>query len=97
MKDSIFEVESNLETLGVHVRMWRGLHNYTQQDLADRAHVSRQTVVNLEKGSGKVRLDDLMSILRILHLDRKVMTAIDPSLDEVARHRWHLTQRKRVR
>lgn len=33
-----------------HLEKLRIDHNWTQQELADRAHVSRQTIISLERG-----------------------------------------------
>jgi transcriptional regulator with XRE-family HTH domain len=43
-------MDSTTPPVGDKVRELRKAHGWLQQDLADRAGVSRQTVVNLENG-----------------------------------------------
>ncbi|WP_328799615.1 helix-turn-helix transcriptional regulator [Savagea serpentis] len=50
------------------VKQLRVLHNMTQQQLADRIHVTRQTIVALEKGSYIPSLLLAMNIAELFEL-----------------------------
>lgn len=50
------------------VKQLRALHNMTQQQLADRIHVTRQTIVALEKGSYIPSLLLAMNIAELFEL-----------------------------
>ena len=58
--------EAVLSTLGEQLRQIRLNQNYTQQQLADRAGVSRSTVSELENG-GSASLLTLVQVLRALN------------------------------
>ena len=68
--------------LGAIVRAERKALRLSQADLAERVHVSRQTIVDLEKG-GNVSLQVLNAVMAGLG---KVLTVTDarPSLEEVS-------------
>ena len=68
--------------LGAIVRAERKALRLSQAELAERVHVSRQTIVDLEKG-GNVSLHVLNAVMAGLG---KVLTVTDarPSMDEVS-------------
>ena len=87
----------NAKQLGEHVRNWRKIHKFTQKNLAGRAKITRQALAKIEQGNPRARLDDILSILEILGQEKKLLEALDPLNDSVARLRWELTQKERVR
>lgn len=48
------------------VRKWRRWHEMSQQDLADRVGVSRQTVANIERGNYSPSVHLALDICRVL-------------------------------
>jgi transcriptional regulator with XRE-family HTH domain len=76
---------------------WRKLRGLTQAQLADRAHVSRDTVVRLEGGEGGVSLENLLRILRALGILDTTVKALDPYETDVGRLRSEELLPKRVR
>ncbi|MDP9801601.1 transcriptional regulator with XRE-family HTH domain [Arcanobacterium wilhelmae] len=96
MKQPDFIVNKNLEEFGNHMRNWRKIRRMSQQDVADRAHITRQTVAKIEQGIGSVRFEDAIAILKILQQDRVVLDAVNPWNNEAARARWMLTEKERV-
>lgn len=71
----------------------------TQAQLADRAGVSRATLLRLENGDGGVSIENLLRILRALGLLDNVPRALDPYETDIGRLRSdeHLPQRVRTR
>jgi HTH-type transcriptional regulator / antitoxin HipB len=57
------------EELGALVRDHRRAAGLTQQELAERAHVTRQWVARLEKGHQRAELDPLLRTLAQLDLE----------------------------
>ena len=62
---SLFSDKAILATIGLFVQQTRIKQNLNQQELADRAAVSRSTVSLLERGEN-ISLINLLKILRIL-------------------------------
>jgi DNA-binding XRE family transcriptional regulator len=71
----------------------------TQAQLADRAGVSRETIIRLEDGDGGVRLENVLRVLRALGLLDAIVQSLDPYESDVGRLRAdeHLPQRVRPR
>lgn len=68
--------------LGAALRDARKARGWTQSDLAGRAKVSRQFVVNLERGSGP--RSELIRVLAVLRaLDRAFVLVDDPATTDV--------------
>jgi transcriptional regulator with XRE-family HTH domain len=90
-----------LRQLGEHLGGWRRLRGLTQVQLADRAGVSRETVVRLESGdeTGQIKLENAMRVLRALGVLDEAVRALDPFASDVGRLRAeeHLPQRVRPR
>jgi len=62
---SLFSDKAILNTIGLFVQQTRIKQNLNQQELADKAAVSRSTVSLLERGEN-ISLINLLKILRIL-------------------------------
>ncbi|MEU8704223.1 helix-turn-helix transcriptional regulator [Streptomyces sp. NPDC048565] len=54
--------------LGVQIRERRMRQNFTQEELAERAGVSRDTVQRIERAANNPRLTDLLQIARALEV-----------------------------
>jgi len=79
------------------VAVWRKLRGLTQAQLADRAGVSRDTLVRLEGGDGGVSVEKLLRVLRALGVLDAVPRALDPYATDVGRMRSEELLPKRVR
>ena len=67
------------EELGALVRDQRRAAGLTQQELAERAHVTRQWLARLEKGHQRAELDPLLRTLEQLDLEL-TMTPCGPEV-----------------
>ncbi len=75
-----------IDGLGRDVAIWRKLRRLTVDQVADRAGVSRSTVMRLEGGQG-VSLENLLRVARALGVLDLVAKALDPYATEVGRLR----------
>lgn len=55
-----------LKVLGKLIRVARIKHNHSQSNLAIRLHVTRQTIINIEKGSPHVAIGTIFEAAYIL-------------------------------
>ena len=76
---------------------WRKLRGLTQAQLADRADISRDTLVRLEGGDGGVSLENLLRVLRALGVLDSLPKALDPYETDVGRFRADERLPRRVR
>jgi DNA-binding XRE family transcriptional regulator len=86
-----------LRNVAGDVAVWRKLRGLTQAQLADRAGVSRDTVVRLEGGDGGVSVENLLRILRGLGVLDGVHDALDPYETDLGRMRSEEELPQRVR
>ncbi len=90
-------VRRALRELGSHVQTWRKLRGLTQAQLADRADVTRGTVIRLEQGDGAVSLEITLRMLHALGVLDSVPRAVDPYETDVGRLRAEDQLPQRVR
>ncbi len=90
-------VQRALGEVGDHVTTWRKLRGMTQAQLADRAGVSRGTLVRLEHGDGGVSAENLLRVLRGLGVLDGLPLALDPYATDVGRLRAEERLPQRVR
>lgn len=76
---------------------WRKLRGVTQAQLADRAGVSRSTIVRMERGDGGVTLENVLRVLRALGVLEAITRALDPYESDVGRLRADERLPERVR
>jgi len=69
------------DPIGRRVRVLRLVHALTQQQLADRAGVSRYTVLVLEQGSRPPRPDTVRKVARALGVKPVMLTLGSDTLD----------------
>jgi transcriptional regulator with XRE-family HTH domain len=86
-----------LRNVAGDVAVWRKLRGLTQVQLADRAGVSRDTLVRLEGGDGGVSVENLLRILRGLGVLDSVHQALDPYESDIGRLRSEEELPQRVR
>jgi transcriptional regulator with XRE-family HTH domain len=85
-----------LNEVGRDVATWRKLRHLTVEQVADRADVSRSTVLRLEGGQG-VSLENLLRVARALGVLDLVTKALDPYATDVGRLRADEVLPTRVR
>jgi transcriptional regulator with XRE-family HTH domain len=90
-------VRRALADVALDVAVWRKLRGLTQAQLADRAGVSRDTLVRLEGGDGGVSVEKLLRVLRALGVLDAIPRALDPYATDVGRMRSEERLPKRVR
>jgi transcriptional regulator with XRE-family HTH domain len=79
------------------VVVWRKLRGLTQAQVADRAHVSINTLRRLEGADGGITLENSLRILRALGVLESVPRALDPYETDVGRLRSEEKLPQRVR
>ena len=67
-----------LTELGGNITRWRKLQGLSASQLAERAHVTRETLRNIETGTGTPRLDSVLAVLTSLGLANTVIASTDP-------------------
>ena len=67
-----------LKELGSNIARWRKLQGLSATVLADRAHVTRDTLRAIETGTGAPRIDSLLAVLTSLGMVNTVIASTDP-------------------
>jgi transcriptional regulator with XRE-family HTH domain len=76
-----------LKDFGTNIRRWRKVNGMSASDLAARAFITRETLRNIEIGSGSPRSDSLFAVLTALGIVDTVVAAANPYNNEAARAR----------
>jgi len=82
--------------IGEHLATWRKLRQLTAAQVADRAGISRHTVMRLESGEG-VSMENLLRVARALGVLDMMVSALDPYATDWGRLRSQETLPQRVR
>jgi transcriptional regulator with XRE-family HTH domain len=90
-------VRRSVREIGAKTQAWRKLRGLTQAQLAERAGVSRDTVVRFERGDGAVSLEIVLKLLHALGILDTVNRAVDPYESDVGRLRSEQQLPQRVR
>lgn len=85
-----------MRRLGEDLGTWRRLRQLTASQVADRAGVSRHTVMRLEHGEG-ASLENVLRVARALGVLDSLTEAIDPYSTDVGRLRSEEALPERVR
>ena len=80
---------SDLKVLGEKVRKERKLAGLTQEQLAERCHVSTKHIANIEKGSMNPSYEILLAIARVLPVSLDAL--ITPGMDKTERDQSNLS------
>ncbi len=86
-----------MRDLTTSLAAWRKLRGLTQAQLAERAGVTRTTVVRLEQQDGGVSTENLMRILGALGILDTLTRAVDPYESDIGRLRADEELPRRVR
>jgi transcriptional regulator with XRE-family HTH domain len=89
-------VTSALRRIGEELATWRRLRRLTAAQVADRAGVSRHTVMRLENGAG-VSTESVLRVARALGVLESLVAALDPYATDVGRLRSQEALPERVR
>ena len=89
-------VASAQRRIGEHLATWRKLRQLTAAQVADRAGISRQTVMRLENGDG-ASLENMLRVARALGVLDAAVAALDPYTTDLGRLRSQEALPARVR
>jgi transcriptional regulator with XRE-family HTH domain len=89
-------VSHGLRQIGADLATWRRLRRLTSAQVADRAGVSRHTVMRIEGGSG-ASLESILRVARALGVLDQLASSLDPYATDVGRLRSEETLPQRVR
>jgi transcriptional regulator with XRE-family HTH domain len=82
--------------IGEQLATWRRLRRLTAAQVADRAGLSRQTVMRLENGEG-ASMESMLRVARALGVLDSLVAALDPYATDVGRLRSEEALPERVR
>jgi transcriptional regulator with XRE-family HTH domain len=89
-------VANGLRRIGDDLATWRKLRRLTVEQVADRAGISRYTIMRLENGGGAT-VENLLRVCRALGVLDLLVVALDPYRTDVGRLRSEEALPKRVR
>jgi transcriptional regulator with XRE-family HTH domain len=89
-------VANGQRRIGEQLGTWRRLRGLTSAQVADRAGLSRHTVMRLEHGEG-ASLESMLRIARALGVLDSLVAALDPYATDVGRLRSEEALPERVR
>jgi transcriptional regulator with XRE-family HTH domain len=89
-------VANGQRRMGENLATWRRLRRLTAAQVADRAGISRYTVMRLENGEGAT-MENLLRVARALGVLDQLVEAVDPYQTDVGRLRSEEALPERVR
>ncbi|HEY1523538.1 MAG TPA: helix-turn-helix transcriptional regulator [Solirubrobacteraceae bacterium] len=89
-------VANGRRRIGEDLATWRRLRRLTAAQVADRAGISRYTVMRLENGEGAT-MENLLRVARALGVLDQLVGAVDPYKTDVGRLRSEEALPERVR
>jgi transcriptional regulator with XRE-family HTH domain len=89
-------VANGQRRIGEDLATWRRLRRLTAAQVADRAGISRYTVMRLENGEGAT-MENLLRVARALGVLDQLVEAVDPYQTDVGRLRSEEALPQRVR
>jgi transcriptional regulator with XRE-family HTH domain len=89
-------VANGQRRMGEDLATWRRLRRLTAAQVADRAGISRYTVMRLENGEGAT-MENLLRVARALGVLDQLVEAVDPYQTDVGRLRSEEALPQRVR
>ena len=89
-------VANGQRRIGEDLATWRRLRRLTAAQVADRAGISRYTVMRLENGEGAT-MEKLLRVARALGVLDQLVGAVDPYQTDVGRLRSEEALPERVR
>ena len=92
-----FEVTEAVKQLGRHVRTARVRRRISQEELAQKCHITRKTLYAIEQGSPGIAVGTLFTVLWALGLLGTATGLADPDFDDHGKILEAARQQKRVR
>jgi transcriptional regulator with XRE-family HTH domain len=89
-------VSGGQRRIGEHLATWRKLRQLTAAQVADRAGISRHTVMRLENGEG-ASVENMLRVARALGVLDSLVAALDPYATDLGRLRSQEALPDRVR
>lgn len=89
-------VSHGLRRMGFDLATWRRLRRLTAAQVADRAGVSRHTVMRVESGAG-ASLESILRVARALGVLDQLTSSLDPYSTDVGRLRSDEALPQRIR
>ena len=89
-------VSGGQRRIGEHLATWRKLRQLTAAQVADRAGISRHTVMRLENGEG-ASMENMLRVARALGVLDSLVAALDPYATDLGRLRSQEALPDRVR
>lgn len=86
---------SEMERIGSLLRDWRIILGLSQELVAERAYISRSTLIKLEQGSGG-KLEAFLSVAKVLGISERLVDAVDPFETDLGRARAYMLSRQRA-
>ena len=83
LRPADYEAEETIEATGRHLSAWRRLQGLTQNQVAERAGVSRGALVRLKAGEPGTTMDTFVRVLGALHINDVLAAAIDPYRSDI--------------
>ncbi|RLP75637.1 XRE family transcriptional regulator [Mycetocola tolaasinivorans] len=83
------------EQLGALLQQWRIILDLPQELVAERAGISRATLVRLEQGRG-ARVSTLIAVMSVLGIDDRLIDAVNPLRTDLGQARAGQLNRRRV-
>lgn len=80
-------VNRGLRASSENLKVWRKLRGLTQAQVAERAGISRDTVIRLERGDGSVSFENVLRVQRSLGVLEAAVAALDPYETDLGRAR----------
>lgn len=81
--------------LGANLKGRRIILGLSQELVAERANISRATLMRLESGEGG-KVEHLMLVASVLGVAQDLISAVDPLNSDLGRARAHLLNRQRA-
>lgn len=86
---------SELERIGSQLRDWRIILGLSQELVAERANISRSTLIKLEQGSGG-KLESFLNVANVLGIGERIESAVNPLETDLGRARAYMLSRQRA-
>ena len=86
-----------MSLFGENLQFYRKRENMTQEQLAERLEVSRQTISKWEAGNSYAEMDKLLQICDLFFCDMDTLLRKDASMLEVEDNQTHRDHMKRFR
>lgn len=83
------------EHIGANLRDWRIILSLSQALVAERANISRSTLIKLEHGDG-AKLETFLTVAKVLGIAEQLLEATDPLNTDLGRARAFMLNRQRA-